>query len=411
MTSYWNGIACVSRLAANSSCSYPYQCQASFTCIVNETTLGIFSDVCRCPLGNYYVNGSGCVPSKNYSDSCVGSYQCYELAPLYCRYNATNLTCLDTSSYALPRCDCTDTYFYNETSGLCSPRLARFSDCDYNCQCKPPFECGSSQCDCPNYYSSLNQTCVTNLRYGDQCSNTADCEATPNAFMTCSGGTCRCNSTGVWNGTQCSFTINFRATCGSDSDCLGSLVCRDIKCVSGGKRCSCSQTSYFSASNQACMNCSGSAGSSFIRYVISYPTSDICVAVWDKGSSSSTDVTLTQANTFCRGFTPMVVGLTPQLLSLHSTTELNCVARILKEQEGQRTCSNRQYYYLGYETANGTFYDGTRYSSIFSTPTIPSAQCLTYCSIDNSNGKLNSDSCTASTPLRDYGAICDYRVN
>jgi hypothetical protein len=96
MTSYWNGVTCVSRLAANVSCSFEYQCQTNLTCIVNETSNGIFSDVCRCPLGYYYVSGSGCIPSINYTQSCVGSYQCYEIAPLSCRYNDTDLTCLDT---------------------------------------------------------------------------------------------------------------------------------------------------------------------------------------------------------------------------------------------------------------------------------------------------------------------------
>jgi hypothetical protein len=409
MTSYWNGIACVSRLAANVSCSYAYQCQSGLTCIVNETTLGIFSDVCRCPLGSYYVSGSGCVPSLNYSESCVGSYQCYELAPLSCRYNATNLTCLDTDYYTPPRCDCADNYFYNDTTGLCSPLVTRLGSCDSNCECKAPYTCLSNQCNCVNYYSSINQTCVTNLWFGDQCSNAAECEATPNAFMTCSNGTCRCNSTGVWNGTQCSFTINFRASCTTGTDCLGGLTCRDIKCVSGGKECSCSTTSYFSAASQSCIPCNGSAGNSFTRYVISYPTSDICVAVWDKSSSSGSDVTFAQADSFCSAFAPMLPGITPQLLSLHSTTELNCVARILRDQENQRTCGNNQHYYLGYQRANGTFYDGTIYSSVFPTPTLSASACLTYCSIDNSNGRLISDSCTAANS-GDYGAICDYRV-
>jgi len=96
-TSYWSSVACVSRLAANASCSYAYQCQEGLICIVNETTLGLFSDACRCLLGSYFVFGSGCVPSLNYTEPCVGSYQCYELAPLSCRYNDTGLTCLDSS--------------------------------------------------------------------------------------------------------------------------------------------------------------------------------------------------------------------------------------------------------------------------------------------------------------------------
>ena len=409
ITSYWNGIICAPRLAANMSCSYAYQCQAGFTCIVNETTLGIFSDVCRCPLGNYFVNGSGCIPSVNYSQSCVGSYQCYEPAPLSCRYSATGVTCLDTSLYTLPRCDCADNYFYNETSGLCKARLSRLDTCNLTCQCTPPFECITNQCDCLDYYSSINRTCVSNLWYGDQCSNTADCEATPNAFMTCFLGTCRCNSSGLWNGTQCSYGVNFRATCTSSATCVGGLVCRSIACIGGASRCSCSTTSYFSFASQACISCTGSEANSFNRYVINYPTSDICVAVRDSGSSGSS-VTFTQADTYCSGFTSFTTGGPPQLLSVHNGSELNCIAAILRGQLNQRRCTNNQYYYLGYFNANGTFYDGTVYSSVFSSPILSPTTCLTYCSASSSSGQLNSNICSGASGGVNYGAICDYRV-
>jgi hypothetical protein len=124
ITSYWNGVTCTTCLAPNTSCSLDYQCQAGFICIVNETSIGIFSDVCRCPLGYYYVAGSGCVPSKKYTDPCVGSYQFYEIAPLSCHYN--------------------------ETTGLYSPILGRLASCDKDCECISPYECSlNNQCDCP----------------------------------------------------------------------------------------------------------------------------------------------------------------------------------------------------------------------------------------------------------------------
>src|SRR5690349_18650332 len=144
MTSYWDGVQCAARGGPNVSCSYEYQCQTNYTCIVNETELGIFSDVCRCPLGSYYVNGSGCVASKNYTQYCAGSYECYELAPLSCRQIDTGLTCLDTSVNSIPACDCSDNYFFNTTSNLCVPLLNRSNACTDTCQCIQPYQCVSN---------------------------------------------------------------------------------------------------------------------------------------------------------------------------------------------------------------------------------------------------------------------------
>jgi hypothetical protein len=403
MTSYWNGITCVNRLAANVSCSFEYQCQSDYICIINETSIGIFSDVCRCPLGSYYVNGSGCVSSLNYTQSCIGSYQCNELALLSCRYNATGLTCLD-SSIPLPVCDCEDDYFYNATLDLCLARLSRFNVCDTDCECISPYICNPNYCDCLNYYSSLNKTCVNYLRYGDQCSNTADCEATPNVYMTCVNNTCACNSSGIWNGSQCSFTINFRAICTSNSSCIGGLVCINIPCIDSNKRCSCPSTTYFSQSNQTCVTCSGSAGSSFTKYVINYPASDLCVAVYD-GLTPPSSISFVTADSTCSGFASMSPGKPPQLISIHNTSELNCIARILQGVYNQKKCSDNNYYYLGYTQANNTFYDGTSYSSTVSAST----PCLTYCSNSNSVGTIYQETCAAGAP-KTYGAICDFRV-
>lgn len=408
-TSYWNGITCTQRLSANSSCSFDYQCMTGLYCITNQTDLGVFSDVCRCPIGQYYVNITGCVVSKNYTESCEGSFQCNENSPLTCRYNDTALTCLDSSVNPLPACDCADNHYYDHATGKCIARLNRSATCTATCECSPPYECISSQCSCPNYYSSLNRTCVDALRYGDNCTSDAECEATSGLFMSCVNGYCGCNSTAVWNGSVCSFELNFRATCSSDADCAGELICRNINCA-GGSYCSCNSTSYFSPNTSVCVSCTGSegGGSEFNRYVINYPKSDICVAVRDQ-SSSSTSISFATADTLCSSFLSYATGLPPQLLSVHNDTEIKCIAAILRGQYNQKKCDQDNYYYLGYSSTNRTFYDGTLYSSAFSNPTIGGSKCVTYCHTGSSSARLNSDTCNG-TGSRKYGAICDYRV-
>ena len=412
MTSYWSGSACVSRLAANVSCSFAYQCKAGLTCIVNETDIGIFSDVCRCPLGYYYVTGSGCVPSKNYTDSCVGSYQCYELAPLSCRYNDTGLTCLDSSYSPLPACDCEDNYFYNTTAGNCTPRVDRFSGCSpgADCQCISPYVCsGSNQCDCQFYYSSINQTCVTFLSYGDNCSNATDCQATPNAYMTCVNSTCSCNSSGYWNGSQCSFSMNFRATCQSNANCFSNLTCQTIGCITGSnKRCSCPSNYYFSPSSSSCMLCNGNAGGvvGYTKYVINYPTSDLCVAIHIPSSPPS--ISFTTASTDCTSLTP--IGATPQLISVHNYTELDCIADLLQSVARSVQCSNKLYY-LGLNSSTTLMFDGTPYYTAFQNPSppgIPPNECLACCLSFGPVGTLKKKACDGSGGT--LGAICDYKI-
>jgi hypothetical protein len=412
MTSYWDGITCATRLAPNVSCSYVYQCQANLTCIVNETSIGIFSDVCRCPLGSYYVAGSGCVPSKNYTVPCAGSYQCYELAPLSCRFNDTGLTCLDSSVNPLPACDCSDNYYFNTTSQLCLPFLNQNDACTDTCQCSQPYECISSICQCTNFYSSIYQTCVQYLTYGDQCSNSTQCSATPNALMICkNGGTCGCNSTGFWDGSQCRFTLNFRGVCTSNSNCFTGLVCTNISCIGSNSRCSCPANTYFSSSHHNCTSCNGSVGI-YTRYVINYPTSDLCVAVFLPPNSRSDSLACTEADSSCDSLTPMLNGTTPQLISVHNQTELNCIASALNSASVSTTCSANKFFYIGFTSINSTFYDGTPYSPTFLSPPLPPlpSQCLTYCYSSNSIGTLVFNSCTSTTGNTRYGAICDYRV-
>jgi hypothetical protein len=409
MTSFWNGIACVSRLTANISCSYEYQCQTNLTCIVNETTLGIFSDVCRCPLGSYYINGSGCVASLNYTKPCIGSYQCYELAPLSCRYNDSGLTCLDSSINALPACDCSDYYYFNTATNLCVPLLNRSNICNSSCQCTPPYQCVSGKCDCENFYSSINQTCVQYLAYGDQCSNTSQCNATPNALMSCVGGTCGCNSTGYWSGSQCQYTNNFRAICTQDSNCYTGLKCTSIPCIDSNKRCSCPTNTYYSALHQNCTACTGS-NSGYQNYVINYPTSDLCVAVYFAPSQLSSSISFANANSQCNSLNPTAFANTSQLLSVHNQTELNCIATVLQSAQASKTCSNLKFHYIGYTYTNATFYDGTVYNSVFSSPPIQPSECLTYCYNSNVNGSLFFESCDDFFSNNRYGAICNYRV-
>jgi hypothetical protein len=405
MSSYWDGVTCVSRLAANVSCSFEYQCQTGFTCIVNETDIGIFSDVCRCPLGSYYGSGNYCIASINYTQPCVGSYQCYEYAPLSCRYIDSGLTCLDTSTYSLPACDCQDNYYYNTTTGICIAQLSRFATCDNYCECTPPYVCVSGQCNCPSYYSSLNATCVDNLRYGDQCSNASDCEATPNVFMTCVSGTCGCNSTGFWNGSQCLFTTNFRAICQNAAGCSSGLICVQISCIDSNQRCSCPSSYYYSPTSQSCILCNGSAGS-YKKYVINYPTSDLCVAILIPGGATS--ITFTTAYANCTGLLSMLPGNGPQLLSVHNQSELNCIGTFFKSETNSGTCNNILYY-LGLNRTSMTFFDGTPYS-VFSSPAAMPSECLTYCFASNSVGSIVFNSCTNSMGIQHYGAICNYQI-
>ncbi len=409
MTSFWNGIACESRLAANISCSYPYQCQTNLTCIVNETTLGIFSDVCRCPLGSYYVNGSGCVASKNYTQSCIGSYQCYELAPLSCRYNDTGLTCLDSGVSPLPACDCSDYYYFNTATNLCVSLLNRSNTCTSSCQCFSPYQCVSGKCDCANFYSSINQTCVQYLTYGDQCTNTSQCSATPNALLICVNGTCGCNSTGYWSGTQCQFSNNFRSICTQNLNCFNGLVCQQISCIDSNKRCSCPANTYYSTLNQTCSPCNGT-NNGYQKLVINYPTSDLCVGVFFAPSLSSDSITFATANTQCNNLTTMPFANTPQLLSVHNQTELNCIGAVLLSAQGGKTCSNSKLHYIGYSYGNATFYDGTLYTSAFLSPPIQPFDCLAFCYNSNGNGNLYFEACSDFFSGNHYGAICNYRV-
>lgn len=409
MTSFWDGVACVSRLAPNVSCSFAYQCQENYTCIVNETDIGIFSDVCRCPLDSYYVNGTGCVPSKNYTTPCQGSSQCYERGGLYCRTDDTGLTCLDSSVNPLPACDCLDNYYFDTTLRNCTPFLTRNANCTADCQCAEPLGCDTTTytCQCPAYYSSLNQTCVDNLAYGDNCSASADCSATPGAFMTCQSNKCGCNSTGYWNGAQCAFSPNFRAICTSNSNCYQGLICQNIPCIDSNKRCMCPSNTYYAASRSNCTACNGTDGN-YSRYVINYPTSDICIAVLLPTSSRSASFTFDEADSSCDALTPLPAASTPQLISVHNQTELNCIAAVLLSVDNTKTCSRHRFLYIGFTRANGTFYDGTSYSSAFSSPTLQPGQCLSYCYNTGNTGTLNFNSCTDGTNR--YGALCDYRV-
>ena len=410
MTSFWDGIACVPRLAANVSCSFPYQCEGNLTCIANQTDIGIFSDVCRCPLGSYFVNGSGCVISQTYTQSCNGSYQCYELAPLSCRYNDTGLTCLDTDNYALPRCDCSDYHYFDNLTNKCLPFLNRTDVCTDSCQCTPPYQCMSGVCGCYNFFSSINQTCVEYLTYGDQCSNTSQCNATPNALLSCNSGTCACGAWGFWDGSQCRFTINFRSICSSDSNCFTGLTCRNIPCIDSNTRCSCPDKKAYSSTYGNCTNCDGGAGSSYENYVINYYASDVCVAVRSPGGKLKDSIAFSTANTQCSGLTPLMSGIIPRLLSLHNLTELNCLGQVLEAKEKDKTCDKSRYHYLGYTPANMTFYDRTPYTAVFSTPAIEASQCLTFCFNNDKTGKLSFESCTDFFSSNRYGAICDYLI-
>ena len=410
MTSYWDGIQCSPRLSANASCSYSYQCEANLICIVNETDLGVFSDVCRCPLGSYYVNGSGCVDSQNYTESCIGTYQCYEPAPLSCRYSDTSLTCLDTDTYPLPRCDCSDYYFFDLATNLCQPLSDRNSTCSDSCECMAPYRCVSGICDCYYFYSSLNQTCVDFLTFGDQCSSTAQCAATPNALLSCITGTCACNASGYWDGSQCQFTNNFRATCTTDSNCFSGLVCRSIACLGSTKRCSCPDKKVYSALYGNCTECDGGAGNKYERYAVNYPTSDKCIAARSPGGKASDSIAFTTADGQCNGLAPIGLSGTSRLLSVHNLTELNCIGDVLEANEKDRTCGKSRYHYLGYIPANMTFYDGTVYTAAFSSPTVSSGKCLTFCFNDDGSGTIVFQSCSDFSSSNRYGALCDYFI-
>lgn len=408
MTSYWDGTHCVSRLAPNVSCTYDYECQSPYICIVNQTDNGIFSDVCRCPLGSYYVTGQGCVLSKNYTDVCEGSYQCYELAPLSCRFNDTGLTCLYSDDFPLPRCDCSDNYYYEPANHTCVPLLKQFDTCTDSCQCTKPYECvGSNKCDCEKYYSTLRLTCVEYLDYGDNCTTTAQCNDTENALMSCVNSKCGCGSDGFWNGSQCIFQDSFRMTCTHDNNCAGDLKCRAISCLGSGKRCACPDDEYYVPSSKDCVSCKNN-DVNFTRYVINYPYSDICVAVY--WPSSSKTLSFATANTQCNSLTQMANADTPTLLSVHNQTELNCIAAKLHSEEGSKECDDNRYYHLGYNSTTEVFYDGTLRLSSFPSVSVTTAQCLVYCYEDDSTGKLSGRTCTGSDGGNRYGAICDYRV-
>ncbi|CAF1544843.1 unnamed protein product [Adineta ricciae] len=405
-SSYWNGIKCTPRLAPNVSCTYDYECQSGYICLVNQTDNGYFSDVCRCPIGQYYVNGSGCVPSLNYSDICIGSYQCYELATLSCRYNFTNLTCLISGD--LPACDCADNYYYNSSVLRCLPRLNQFETCQFTCECNPPFICTlNATCDCEYYYSSINQTCVRYLQYGDSCQNTAQCADTPNAYMTCDNtNTCTCNSSGYWNGSQCVFTSNFRISCNKNKDCYGELMCRNIPGLSLGQTCSCPDKTYFSPTYQNCTSCTGSENS-YERYVINFSDRDACVAIFDPSRTST--VTYSGANTGCAGLTPYGSTKIPILISLHNATDLLSIGQVLDQADNNDKCPNRLYY-LGLNSSTSIFFDGTAYFSVFTSPVVSSSQCLTACLLSGKRSQLGASACGTS-PGTSFGAICDYRVD
>ncbi|UJR26526.1 hypothetical protein I4U23_007849 [Adineta vaga] len=409
ITSYWDGTACVARLAPNISCTYDYECQAGYVCIVNETDIGHFSDVCRCPLGQYYVNGTGCIPSLNYSEPCVGSYQCYEISPLYCRYNYSNVTCLGIGY--LPACDCQDNYYYSSLNRSCLALLNRYETCEEPCQCVQPFTCKQDdfKCDCMYFYSSLNQTCVQYLQYGDNCSSTAQCENTTNAFMICDNGACACNSSGYWNGSQCVFTTNFRMTCTKKSQCYGDLDCRTIDCLGSGKVCVCPNGKYFSTVNTSCVQCNGNDGD-YEREVVYLADRDVCAAFRSPRTSPSR--TYTSANTDCSGLVPFGSNNVPWLLSLHTGSDLKCLNQVMKSFDDKATCSD-ELYYLGLNSSTALFFDGTPYYSIFTSPTFSGSNCLTICLSNKDNATLSAKPCSGNTGWFDssrYGAICDYRV-
>lgn len=414
-TSYWNGIACVSRSPANDSCSYNYQCQSPLVCITNETDNGIFSDICRCPLGSYYVNGAGCVPSIPYLGPCVGSSQCDEREKLFCRYNLTRTTCFYDRGASLPGCDCSDNQYYYSGNSSCVP-LGQFNQsCTEDCECVSPFVCNSSRCGCANFYSSLNQSCVTYLSYNDSCQTDAECAATPNLGMSCVSGSCRCNSSSLWNGTYCSTAINFRSSCIDNSGCLGGLICRQMSCTSVSRSCGCPNETFYYASNQTCLPCPLSSN----EYVVRYPAKDLCVRALNPTTASFS--TFASARSTCSALTS-IGSYTPALISVHNQSELDCIAASLRGQHNTILCAptglNRYQYYLGYDTTTSRFLDGTRdiiaFPS-FSWSTLTTSDCLTYCSNSASSGTMQTNVCngTVTTGGLTYyiGYLCDYRAN
>lgn len=413
-SAYWDGVSCVSRLPANVSCSLSYQCQTPFICIANETDNGIFSDVCRCSLGSYYVSGSGCVSSRNYLQTCVGSYQCDERIPLMCRYNATFTTCLFPTGQALPRCDCRDGYYYETSNTTCILQRERDQSCSTSCQCQPPFICQNSVCVCQYFYSSLDKTCVQNLRYNDNCSSNAQCANATYSNLICVNGFCGCNSSDLWNGTHCVTSTNFRSICTSPAGCLGGLICRSMPCMGSNSRCSCPDNQYFSSVNQTCLPCVSSGG--ITRTVIRYLTREVCIAVINP--NVTLNLTFSLANIICsNSFIPaMGPNNITRLLSIRNQSEINCLTYSLRTELVLPTCKpssnlNVQYY-LGYDTSIRRFYDGTFGSDIDSSLlSSPTANCLTYCSIDNLNGKLALTTCSGTTTISgetyQTGALCD----
>lgn len=224
--------------------------------------------------------------------------------------------------------------------------------------------------------------------------------------MTCVNGTCGCNSTGYWNGAQCSFTINFRAICQSNSGCYGSLQCYQIACIDSNKRCSCPANYYYSPSSQSCLPCNGTTVN-YQNYVINYPASDLCVAI--RVPSGSNTITFTAANSLCSSLPAILPGNGPQLLSVHNQTELNCIATLLKTNASSASCTNR-FYYLRLNSTSMIFYDGTPYS-VFSSSPAATTQCLTYCyKTTDGLGYLTFHACSGTASGYRYGAICDYWI-
>ena len=156
--------------------------------------------------------------------------------------NACNCYSSDTPT-SVNECDCAAAvygaeYYYNGSYCVSSKSFNQSCNAGYECQLLTQLTtCTGSKCVCSTsqYFKSGTSKCETLLIINQTCSQTDACNS--GLGLSCQSGTCKCNSTQFWKLTGCiNYYIYSQGTCQVDDQCLNNMICRTGTSV---KACDC----------------------------------------------------------------------------------------------------------------------------------------------------------------------------
>ena len=206
------------------------------------------NSLCQCDSTLQFWNGSSCINYFTYNTGiCTSDSECY--GNLICKTASTSCLCPSTVSNGY--CDCPNRtarseYYWNGTTCVTSNSFNQScssASTNYMCQTltqgtlctgPAPFKC---QCSSSQYFNLIFQTCQTLISNYSLCTQANACNSA--LGLSCQGSFCQCNSKiHYWNGAVCVNLLSYNSgNCASDSQCLSSLICLP----SGSSSCNCPQ--------------------------------------------------------------------------------------------------------------------------------------------------------------------------